>query len=420
MSATPSLERTPGDGAVDHDAPLDVDRVLAHVTAGALRDGPVGSVGLELERHAVDLRAPGRRVAWDRLTGALHGVVPPAGSRVTLEPGGQVELSSPPLPGVAAAVDALRRDAAHVDAVLAAEGVVLLSTGTDLVRGPERVNPASRYAAMAEHFAAVGHAADGAAMMCSTASLQVNLDAGPAHRWPQRLAHLHRLVPALAALGACSPLLAGRPDGTRSTRQGVWRRLEPGRSTRPAAGPGGTGGPAGADPAGAWAAFALAAPVMLVRDGGGTCRPVLEPVPLADWASGRRPLGGRAPTAADVDLHLSTLWPPVRLRGFLELRVLDTLPAAWWPGLAAVVAAVVDDEGAADAAAAVVDACGRDTARAARGLLDAALPAVPGALRGCVEAWADLLDAGRHPADLVLDRARRSGPAACPTAEELR
>ncbi|WP_432506612.1 glutamate-cysteine ligase family protein [Kineococcus arenarius] len=410
-----SVEQVAGGDAGELAAPLDVAAAHEHVAARALRDGPVGTVGLELERHAVDLREPLRRVPWDRLTGALRGVLPPAGSRVTLEPGGQVELSSPPLPGVVAAVEALRRDAAHVDAVLAADGIALLSTGTDLVRRPERVNPGSRYAAMEQHFTAVGHAADGAAMMCSTASLQVNFDAGPAHRWPQRLAHLHRLLPALAALGACSPLLAGRADGTRSTRQGVWRRLEPGRCTRPADG---TGGP---DPAGEWADFALAAPVMLVRDGeDAPCRPVLEPVTLAEWASGRRLLHGRPPTADDVDLHLSTLWPPVRLRGFLELRVLDAVPADCWPGLAAVVAAVVDDQRAADAAAAVVDEFGPDAAGAARGLLDAALPAVPAALRGCAEAWADLLDAGRHPADLVLHRARRDGPTGCLTAEELR
>ncbi|WP_432573451.1 glutamate-cysteine ligase family protein [Kineococcus sp. SYSU DK005] len=407
-----SVEQTAGD-AGDAERPLDVAAVHHHVAAAALRAGTPGTVGLELERHAVDLAAPGRRVAWDRLTGALRGVVPPAGSRLTLEPGGQVELSTPPLPGAEAAVEALRRDAAHVDAVLAADGIALLSTGTDLVREPVRVNPGSRYAAMAEHFAAVGHGADGAAMMCSTASLQVNLEAGPPHRWAQRLAHLHRLLPVLAALGASSPLLAGRADGTASTRQGVWRRLEPGRCTRPGGG--------GTDPAGEWAAFALAAPVMLVRDGEhAPCRPVLEPVTLADWAGGRRPLHARPPTAADVDLHLSTLWPPVRLRGFLEVRVLDAVPAAWWPGLAAVVAALVDDERAADAAAAVLDEAGDHPVRAAAAVVEAAVPAVPEALRGCAAAWAELTAAGRTPADLVTERARRSGPAACLTAEELR
>ncbi|WP_432508176.1 glutamate-cysteine ligase family protein [Kineococcus esterisolvens] len=428
MPALSSLEHAGEGDTGDRDVPLDVAAVLEQVAAGALRAGTPGTVGLELERHAVDLRAPLRRVPWDRLTGALRGVEPPAGCRLTLEPGGQVELSSPPLPGPAAAVAALQRDAAHVDAVLAADGIALLSTGTDPARPPERVNPGSRYSAMAEHFTAVGHGADGAAMMCSTASLQVNLEAGPAHRWPQRLEHLHRLLPVLAALSACSPLLAGRATRERSARQGVWRRLEPGRCTRPADG---TGGP---DPAGEWADFALAAPVMLVRDGeDAPCRPVGDPVSLADWAGGRRRLHGRAPTVADVDLHLSTLWPPVRMRGFLEVRVLDAVPAAWWPGLAAVVAAVVDDDRAADAAAAAAEPVAHRAAdaarlgladpalaRAARGVLAAALPAVPTGLRGAVEAWAELTAAGRGPADLVLDRARRSGPTACLTAEELR
>ncbi|WP_432497536.1 glutamate-cysteine ligase family protein [Kineococcus gypseus] len=429
MAALSPVERTAGVEAEERTAPLDVDAVHEHVRAGALRAGPTGTVGLELERHAVDLRAPGRRVPWERLTGALRGLAPPAGSRVTLEPGGQVELSTAPLPGVAAAVAALHRDAACVDAALAAEGVALVGTGTDPARPPARVHPGSRYAAMAAHFDAVGHGADGAAMMCSTASLQVNLDAGPAHRWAQRLAHLHRLLPVLAALGACSPLLAGRGTGARSARQGVWQRLEPGRCARPA---GRTGGP---DPAGEWADFALSAPVMLVRDGGddAPCRPVLEPVRLADWVAGRRRLHGRAPTAADVEVHLSTLWPPVRLRGFLELRVLDAVPAPWWPGLAAVVAAVVDDERAADAAAEAAapvahraaDAArlglrDADLARAARGVLAAALPAAPAALRPAVEAWADLAERGRDVADLVLDRAARSGPTGCLTAEELR
>ncbi|NAZ86780.1 hypothetical protein GTR00_11835, partial [Kineococcus sp. T90] len=59
-------------------------------------------------------------------------------------------------------------------------------------------------------------------------------------------------------------------------------------------------------------------------------------------------------------------------------------------------------------------------ARAARGVLEGALPAVPAALRPCAEAWAAPVAAGRDPAALVLDRARRSGPAACLTAEELR
>jgi len=433
----PTVERGPRPGGprpdaarveLDPDRPLDADAAREHVARTALRPGRPGTVGLELERHVVDLADPGSRVGWDRLTRVVGGFEAPAGSRLTLEPGGQVELSTLPLPGPGEAVEALRRDGEHLDAVLAADGLVLLSTGTDPARAPRRVHPGSRYAAMAAHFAGVGHAGDGAAMMCSTASLQVNLEAGEPGEWAARVARLHRLAPVLIALSACSPLLAGVDTGARSARQGVWQRLEPGRCRRPDA------VVEDPDPAASWADFAAAAPVMFVRDpADGGCTPVVRPVPLADWAAGRTLLGGRRPTAADVDLHVSTLWPPVRLRGFLELRVLDAVPAAWWPGLVAVVTAALDDPRAADLAAEAAEpVVGRDAdaahrgltdadlARAARGVVAAALPAVPAALRAAVEAWGALLADGRGPADLVLDRARRSGPTGCLTAEELR
>ncbi len=55
---------------------------------------------------------------------------------------------------------------------------------------------------------------------------------------------------------------------------------------------------------------------------------VRTPVPFEQWASGAVRLGGRTPTTADLDTHLTTLFPPVRLRGYLELRYLDMSRAA--------------------------------------------------------------------------------------------
>ena len=54
---------------------------------------------------------------------------------------------------------------------------------------------------------------------------------------------------------------------------------------------------------------------------------------------------------ADLDYHLTTLFPPVRPRGYVEIRCLDALPDRWWPALAALVATLVDDPVAADEAA---------------------------------------------------------------------
>jgi ergothioneine biosynthesis glutamate--cysteine ligase EgtA len=393
---------------------LTLDRAVDAVTRAALRPGPPGTVGLELEAHLVDLAVPGRRVTWPRILAVVDSLGPlPGGSRVTLEPGGQVELSGPPLPGVADAVAALRADRRDLAAALAADGLGLALLGTDPLRPPGRVHPGERYAAMEEHFAAVGCHGAGLAMMTSTASLQVNLEAGPEQGWGARVALAHQLGPVLIAVSACSPLLSGRPTGWRSSRQRVWGELDQARC-----------GPllGGRDPAGEWAAYALSAPVMLVRDDDGGAAPVLTRAAFADWVTGEADLG-RRPTAADLDYHLTTLFPPIRPRGFLEIRYLDAAPEPWWPALAAVTATLLDDPVAADLAAeASAPAAGAWSLAAREGLgapalrraavacLAAAVPAVPAALRAEVEALAELVGSGRSPGDAVRTAAERGGP----------
>ncbi len=397
---------------------MDLDGAVEHVASAALRSSPLGPVGLELEGHLVDLDAPDRRVPWARIRALVDALPPlPGGSLVSLEPGGQVELSGPPAHGVATAVARLRADRRVLGAALNADRLGLATLGSDPLRRPARVNPARRYAAMEAHFTSVGCATAGLAMMTSTASLQVNLDAGPASRWSVRVALAHQLGPVLIAISACSPLLAGRSTGWRSSRQEVWGRLDQARC-----------GPllGGADPAGEWACYALAAPVMLVRDPDtGAAEPVSTRTPFADWVTGEVPLGGREPTTADLDYHLTTLFPPVRPRGFLEIRYLDAAPEPWWPALAAVTATLLDDPAAADRAA---DACepvagqwdraarlglGDGALRtAARGCLAAALDAVPRSLLPEVAALAELVDHGHSPGDAVLAAAHHGGPAA--------
>lgn len=402
----------------DHDLrPLpDVDAARAHVAEAALRPAAPGPVGLELEAHLVDLLSPAERVPWDRITGLVASVPPlPGRSRVTLEPGGQVELSGPPGDDVTAAVAALRADGAVLTAHLGRHGLGLAPLGTDPLRPARRVSPGPRYLAMEEHFAVVGCSRAGAAMMTSTASVQVNLEAGHPGQHRDRVALAHALGPVLVAVSAASPLLAGRETGWASTRQQVWGDLDQARC-----------GPllGRRDPAEEWADYALAAPVMLVRftDDGGA-QAVTARVPFADWVSGQTLLGGRRPTPEDLDYHLTTLFPPVRLRGFLEIRYLDASPS--WPALAALTTTLLDDPVAADlAAAACLPVRGRWTTAAHRGLADpelhtaaraclaAAVDRVPAELRSAVHALAELVEAGRSPGDAVLDTARASGPEA--------
>jgi ergothioneine biosynthesis glutamate--cysteine ligase EgtA len=396
-------------------AVADREAAAAHVAAAALRPGPVGSVGLELEAHLLDLDAPRSRVPWQRIRDLVDALPPlPGGSRVTLEPGGQVELSGPPYPDVAAAVAALRADRDVLAAALAADRLAVAPVGADPLRPPARVCPAPRYAAMEEHFAAVGCAPAGTAMMTGTAALQVNLDAGPCAGWSERVSLAHQLGPTLVAVAACSPLALGRPTGWVSYRQRVWSDLDQARC-----------GPllGGADPCGEWAEYALTAPVMLVRDpDGGGAVPVRQRVRFAEWVTGEVALGGRSPTAADLDYHLTTLFPPVRPRRWLEIRYLDSLPDAVWPAVIFTLVTLLDDPVAADIAAEASEAVATAWDRAAqiglgdRRLHDAAVRCVqtaaeraPAELEESMEQLARSVEKGRCPADDFSDLAVKYG-----------
>ncbi len=193
------------------------------------------------------------------------------------------------------------------------------------------------------------------------------------------MARAHRLGPTLVAISACSPWLHGRDTGWKSARQRAWVGLDP-RACGPVPGcvaP----SPAddGLDPAAAWARYALAAPVVFVRCAAATrSRAVRASVSFGQWASGAVRLGRRAPTAADLDVHLTTLFPPVRLRGYLELRYLDMTPPRWWPAIAAVATTLMDDPVAADQAAEATEATAALWTEAAR---DGLGHAVAGRLR---------------------------------------
>lgn len=406
---TPTL--SPAAGSV---APVDIDTVRSHIAAGALRPSTVGTVGLELEFHVVDTSDPMRRPTWDEVSRLVADVGrPPRGSAVTVEPGGQVELSGPPLPSVQAAIAGLQADESALRDAAADLGLSLAPIGADPARPLGRVTPQRRYVSMEEHFTAIGCGRPGRQMMSSTAALQVNLDAGPSEHWAERVALVHSIGPVLAAISTCSPMIAGVATGWSSMREQAWRGIDRAR-TAPLR--------HSDEPSQAWADYALAAPVMLVRDGDGAL-PVRTRVPLAQWIQ-TPSLIGRPATIRDVDYHLTTLFPPVRLRGYLELRFLDAVPDAWWPALATIVTTLIDDPLAADHAAEVCTAVVGAWPQAARsGMRDAALREAavrcvgiaaarcPDALKPHVEAYAELVERGRAPGDALASRIAAVGAA---------
>ena len=411
--------------------PITEDEAQTHIHGICFKNGPPARVGVELEWFVHDLKDPGRRVEPERLTAAveaLHGL--PLGSPLTQEPGGQLELSSLPAGSLTECVATASAELAAVRALLREHGMRLEGYGLDPWLPPRRLLDHPRYRAMETYFDRAGTA--GRVMMGSSASVQVCLDAGTDEPGPfsigRRWLLAHLLGAVLVAAFANSPLREGRPTGWRSTRQAVWANLDAARTNAPAAGP---------DPRAAWASHALDAPVLCVQADEGPWAVPPAGLTFREWirADGRGPgAASRRPGVADLEYHLTTLFPPVRPHGHLELRMIDAQSGEdGWIVPLAVTMALFDDPAASEVAYRAVkplaDSSGPGPAprnplwrRAARlGLTDpelqatavtcfaAALEALPrlGADAGLQAAVADFTDRyvrrGRCPADDVLD-----------------
>jgi glutamate--cysteine ligase len=391
-----------------------------YIADGCLTDGPLGRVGLELEAHCFDPADPYRRPSWNEITEVL-GLLPPlpGGSAVTVEPGGAVELSGPPEVDAVAAVGAMNSDQAVLRKGFANVGLGLVFLGADPLRPPKRINPGARYRAMEQFFAASESGEAGASMMTSTASVQVNLDAGPQAGWAARVRLAHALGPTMIAIAANSPMLGGEFSGWVSTRQRVWGQMDSARC-------GPILGASGDDPGTDWARYALKAPVMLVNNPDAPdCAAVTHWVPFADWADGRVLLGDRRPTIADLAYHLTTLFPPVRPRQWLEIRYLDSMPDAFWPAVVFTLVALLDDPAAADIAAEAVEPvatawdnaarlglCDRRLYEAANRCVAVAAEKAPAELDDAMERLVRYVEKGRCPGDDFADQAIEHGIAA--------
>ncbi len=414
--------------------PLTQSAAEAYVASVCFKIGPPGRVGVELEWLVHDSCRPDTPPPPERVQAAidalrLHPDDPllPHGSRITREPGGQVELSSAPADGLTDCLDSTLRDLTTLRSAFAAQGLTLTGYGAEphprerriLLRQP-------RYLAMEEFFGRAGPW--GKIMMTTTASTQVCLDAGTGgpgpHGFRDRWLLAHRLGPVLVAAFANSPMLDGRPTGYRSTRQAVWSRMDPSRTQAPTSPDG--------DPREAWARYVLDAQLLCVRRSDG--RPWNAPVGLTfrDWL---RQADGQRPTRADLDYHMTTLFPPVRPRGYLELRMIDAQPADGWMVPAALATALFEDPRATEAALEALEPLARVSEepgprgaawtraatraagdpvlrRAALACFAAADAALPGLgageeLRTTVAEFADRYTArGRCPADDLLDPPR--------------
>jgi glutamate--cysteine ligase len=137
-----------------------------------------------------------------------------------------------------------------------------------------------------------------------------------------------------------------------------------------------------ADPAAWWAKHALDTAVMCVRGQQGNWAPPV-PMTFAEWIDGA--VESR-PTEDDLDYHLSTLFPPVRPRGYLEVRYLDTQDGDEWIVPSVLLAALTADAATVDAVlAATAPAAGRWLHAARYGLADAGIAAAARAVIAVAE-----------------------------------
>jgi glutamate--cysteine ligase len=256
------------------------------------------------------LRAFAARWGW-RETASMYGMpnwVVPDGGTITFEPGGQIELSAPPFRSASALLESLRNTARPLIAEAREHGIELLSVGIEPLAGVDEVPlqlPGKRYVRLTRFLDDCG--TGGTRMMRQTASFQCNLDwcDDASARWR----FLNALSPYLVAIFANSPIYRGQDTGVPSFRAGVWREMGAGR----------TGIFACADdPVPEYLRFALDAPAILIpseEDGW---------LPFGEWnARG---------TASENDwrTHLTTLFPDVRPKGFVEVRSADAVAPEWY------------------------------------------------------------------------------------------
>ncbi len=264
------------------------------------------------------------RLGWDAIEdgGHLIGLFDShGGGAISLEPGGQFELSG----AQAADIHALAAElAAHLEAAHAAAapldiGFLALGMSPKWTRAETPRMPKSRYRIMTDYMPRVG--TRGLDMMYRTATAQANLDFASEADMVAKLRVGLALQPVMTALFANSPFTEGKPNGLLSARSEIWRDTDRARTGMlPFAFEPGMGFERYVD-------FALDVPMYFVKRGsdyhdvaGQSFRDLME---------GRLPsLPGERATISDWANHLSTIFPEVRLKRYLEMRGADVGPAA--------------------------------------------------------------------------------------------
>ena len=255
------------------------------------------------------------------------------GGAVSLEPGGQLELSGAPRENIHQTKDELDDHLAQLRALSDSFqiGFLALAFPPHWKRTDMSPVPKKRYAIMAAHMLKRGRL--GLDMMYRTATTQVNLDFSSEEDMRRKMRVAVALSPLATALFANSPLCDGKDSGVLSRRALSWRDTDPDRAGMiPFVFDEGFGFERYAD-------YALDVPLYCVHRGGRTIS--LAGESFRRFMEGKlEPLPRQRPTVADWEEHLTTLFPEARLKRFMEMRGADVgtpemicALAAFWTGL---------------------------------------------------------------------------------------
>ncbi|SFG66927.1 glutamate--cysteine ligase [Sulfitobacter dubius] len=255
------------------------------------------------------------------------------GANISLEPGGQLELSGAPVETIHETCDEVNTHLREVKDVADEIGVGFIGLGAAPEWSHEQMDlmPKGRYKLMDGYMQKVGTM--GTTMMRRTCTVQVNLDFASEADMVQKMRVAVAMQPIANALFANSPFLDGKPNGVKSTRGLVWRNLDDARTGMV---------PFVFDESfgfEAWVQYALDVPMYFVYRDGKYIDALGQS--FRDFLKGELPaLPGEKPTLSDWADHLTTLFPEARVKKFIEMRGADGGPwrrlcalPAFWVGL---------------------------------------------------------------------------------------
>ena len=255
------------------------------------------------------------------------------GANVSLEPGGQLELSGAPLETIHQTCDEVNHHLLEVKTVADEIGAGFIGLGAAPIWTHEQMDlmPKGRYKLMDAYMGRVG--THGTQMMRRTCTVQVNLDFGSEADMVQKMRVALALQPVATALFANSPFFEGKVNGHKSWRSRVWRGLDNARTGMlPFVFQDGMGFEA-------WVQYALDVPMYFVYRDGKYVDALGQS--FRDFLRGELPaLPGEMPTLSDWADHLTTAFPEARIKKFIEMRGADGGPwrrlcalPAFWVGL---------------------------------------------------------------------------------------